>query len=763
MTSLKLIGTIDARDFKTMRDDMPLLTEIDLSEVTILSYKGEGGTNPYSSSTTSYSANSIPSYAFNNIQSNERESILESIILPNSITSISSESFYYCDKLKSIIIPPLVRTIDNEAFMNCFSMSSATIPASVISIGEKAFAKNSCFITVDADNMNYCSAEGVLFNKNKTRLLHAPTSLTGNYIVPQAVTLVGDFAFSNCSLITSLTFPDNLETLAISSLSDCKGLTSFTIPGAVKFIGHYIFQGSDKITSLNVNGSIPLDLTKSFDVFGGINKQTCILNVPYGTGAAYRNTEQWKDFQNIKEAASGFSIDARSMSMPSAGGEITVNVKANVQWSAVSGENWLTISSASGSGNGSFKIKATANPGYSRMARVIVSSSGQSNQVIDVVQGSGLPAMVLGVKNDGSEPVICDNLTNIMTGDKWGYFMIKPAQSGFYTFSTISGTDTYGILYDNSYKLLNNRNDFIFDDFEFSYYLTQDKHYYIVIKNYDGSSVEVLMNISGGSLLEMWADKTQLAFPAKASSDTIAVNASSSTVWTLSSDQSWLTSNKNSGTGKADIILTATENKTASTRTAIVTITTTDNTKQIITVTQYTGDASISVSSNNVLLSSASGSGASVNITSNVNWVAVSDQSWLVVSPGTGAGNGTLSFNASENYSDERTCNVTLTAQGLPSIIITVTQGAGNTNGFDLKASNAFIPKINPTVVENSFKVTGVEGELTVTVYDVNGKRIFERKVIASDDISAAELKEGLYIVLIENIENRALIKMIKK
>jgi hypothetical protein len=763
MTSLKLIGTIDARDFKTMRDDMPSLTEIDLSEVSILSYKGAEGTSPWSTSSSSYSANSIPSYSFNNIMTNGRESKLESIILPGSITSISTEAFYYCDKLKSITIPASVSTIGNEVFMNCHSMSSATIPASVISIGEKAFANNPCFITVEAENMLYCSADGVLFNKDKTRLLHCPASLTGNYIVPSSVTLIGDFAFYNCSLITSLTLPDNLESMTLSSLTDCSGLTTLTIPATVKFIGHYVLQGCYNITSLNIKGAVPVDLTQMYGVFTGINTQTCKLNVPYGTGTAYRNAEQWKDFQNIIESGTGFSINARSLSMPATEGEISVNVKANIQWSVTSNENWLTFAPASGSGNGSFKIKATANPGYSRFARVIVSSSGQSNQIIDVVQSSGLSALVLAAKNDGSEPVICERFTNIITGNQWGYFMIKPAQSGLYTFSTISGTDTYGILYDNSYKLLNSRDNFMFDDFEFSYYLYQDKHYYFVIRNYDGSNIEVIMNISGGNLLEMWVDKTQIAFPSKESSDTITINASSNSVWTVSSDQAWLTSSVNTGTGIGEIILTATENVTTAARIAYVTITSTDQSKQVITVTQYTGDAFISVSSDYVLISSVSGSEASIAITSNVNWVAVSDQSWLVVTPESGAGNGTLTFTATENNSGERTCNVTITAQGLPPIVVVVAQEAGNTNWFDMIASTEFKPFIQPALVENSFNIKGVEGEFIVTVYDINGKKIFARKVIANESISAAKLKEGLYIIDVERNDKRALIKMIKK
>ena len=47
ITNLTITGTIDARDFKTMRDDMPVLAELDLSGVTVSAYSGTEGTAWY--------------------------------------------------------------------------------------------------------------------------------------------------------------------------------------------------------------------------------------------------------------------------------------------------------------------------------------------------------------------------------------------------------------------------------------------------------------------------------------------------------------------------------------------------------------------------------------------------------------------------------------------------------------------------------------------------------------------------------------------
>ena len=61
VTNLTLTGTIDARDFKTMRDNMPVLAVIDMGAATIAVYTGTAGTNK---TNTTYGANTIPDFAF---------------------------------------------------------------------------------------------------------------------------------------------------------------------------------------------------------------------------------------------------------------------------------------------------------------------------------------------------------------------------------------------------------------------------------------------------------------------------------------------------------------------------------------------------------------------------------------------------------------------------------------------------------------------------------------------------------------------------
>ena len=135
VTNLTLIGTIDARDFKTMRDDMPLLAELDLSGVTIEAYNGPDGTSIWGNEF--YSEDAIPESAFLNGNWIGKKS-LTSIVLPGSVTLISYYAFNDCG-LVSITIPNSLIAFYEGAFANCYDLISINIPSGVTTFGYYVF------------------------------------------------------------------------------------------------------------------------------------------------------------------------------------------------------------------------------------------------------------------------------------------------------------------------------------------------------------------------------------------------------------------------------------------------------------------------------------------------------------------------------------------------------------------------------------------------------------------------------------------------
>jgi hypothetical protein len=93
------------------------------------------------------------------------------------VTIIDNYAFSPCKLLTSVDIPESVKSIGENAFSECALLTNVTISSGVISIGLYAFRDCTLLtsISVDKNNNNYSSVDGVLFNKDKTELIVYPS------------------------------------------------------------------------------------------------------------------------------------------------------------------------------------------------------------------------------------------------------------------------------------------------------------------------------------------------------------------------------------------------------------------------------------------------------------------------------------------------------------------------------------------------------------------------------------------------------------
>ncbi|MBQ8790215.1 MAG: leucine-rich repeat protein [Ruminiclostridium sp.] len=181
---------------------------------------------------------------------------LESVAISGSVKTIGDYAFCECTSLVSITIPQGVTDIGDNAFRSCTALKSADISASVISIGSDVFTE--CIsleeILVDSANKNYASVDGVFFNKNMTELITYPSDKTDtSYIVPSTVTKLGNYAFSDCSSILSVTLPEGLTHIGDFAFAWCHRLETITIPEKVTSIGKAPFYWCFFLTDVNAD------------------------------------------------------------------------------------------------------------------------------------------------------------------------------------------------------------------------------------------------------------------------------------------------------------------------------------------------------------------------------------------------------------------------------------------------------------------------------------------------------------------------------
>ena len=152
-----------------------------------------------------------------------------------AVTGIYHDAFDDSPHLTAVTIPDTVTTIGYRAFANCTSLASVTIPNSVTNIdygvGHGVFQECPLLtnITVAADNPNYASSDGVLFDHNITTLLACPNGISGAYTIPDGVTTIVDEAFRFCSALTSVTIPNSVAAIGEDAFEGCTALTNITV------------------------------------------------------------------------------------------------------------------------------------------------------------------------------------------------------------------------------------------------------------------------------------------------------------------------------------------------------------------------------------------------------------------------------------------------------------------------------------------------------------------------------------------------------
>ena len=285
---------------------------------------------------------------------------MESIDIPDSVTSVEAGAFKGCTSLESIDLPNSVSKIDEETFAGCSSLRSIDLPDSIISIGPSAFKESGlekayipCFVNkideqaysgapinefIVADNNDrFFSRDGVLFDKRVHErisfnnieycklLKYPPAKKSSKYIVNnetivlcscafkgasylEEIVLHDDFyafegeqTFCDCTSLKEIRLPSRLERLPVSCFEGCEFLEQVYLPGRKKLkIEKGSFKRCPSLIGLHSRVENPENIDISEDIFEEDTFNLYTLYIPSGTRWAYRHHPILGKFKNIE-------------------------------------------------------------------------------------------------------------------------------------------------------------------------------------------------------------------------------------------------------------------------------------------------------------------------------------------------------------------------------------------------------------------------------------------------------------------------------
>jgi len=231
---------------------------------------------------------------------------LTNIKLPKGLTSLSPDAFADCMWLAEINVDennPVFRAVDgvmfdkamttlmkfpegkkgnysvpdgiiairSNAFDNC-KLTGITFPESLIFIDSYGFNSDQLTdITVSELSQDYCSIDGVLFDKfegGRALLEYPKNKDKTDYAVPDGIRYIADNAFCRCKRLVNIVLPESIRIIRNNVFEGCEGLTAITLPMGLQYIGERAFNDCPNLETVTLSRKTRIG-HKAFDGFKG--------------------------------------------------------------------------------------------------------------------------------------------------------------------------------------------------------------------------------------------------------------------------------------------------------------------------------------------------------------------------------------------------------------------------------------------------------------------------------------------------------------
>ena len=214
--------------------------------------------------------------------------VLESVELPDGLTTIYAYAFENCTSITSIHLPDSITTLGYKVFGGCSNLVSANYPVNWVNSpsgnGSNSYEYGNVFSGCPKlTEMEIPEGVKVIAPHSFANL----TTLT-SVTLPSSLTEIGNHAFAGATGLTEVTIPENTQIIRNHAFADCTNLTQINLSEGLTTIYAYAFVNCTGITSIHLPDSIT---TMGYKVFGGCsnlesaNYPVNWVNSPSGNGS----------------------------------------------------------------------------------------------------------------------------------------------------------------------------------------------------------------------------------------------------------------------------------------------------------------------------------------------------------------------------------------------------------------------------------------------------------------------------------------------
>ena len=189
---------------------------------------------------------------------------LENIKIPDSVTKIGSIAFISCKKLQNVKLPKYLTSIGAWAFYDCDGLEEINIPCNIQEIPNTFYWgdwRYGC-IFEECDNLKKLN-----FDEGITTVpsIFGSCKSLESVKIPDTVEKIAGSAFANCISLKQVIIPNTVKTIEDCAFLNCSSLKEIELPNEITSMGIYIFSGCTSLTDITLSNKIEYIAARMFE------------------------------------------------------------------------------------------------------------------------------------------------------------------------------------------------------------------------------------------------------------------------------------------------------------------------------------------------------------------------------------------------------------------------------------------------------------------------------------------------------------------